>query len=466
MIVKIGRGGKSFKGLSEYLTHDPKARTDERVDWTHTHNLANDHVPSAVDEMVWTARHAELLKQEAGVRAGGRMTEYPVKEVSLDWSTEDKPTCEHMIGTSEVFLRHMGWQEHQVVMIAHNDKSYAHVHLMINVVHPETGRHLNDGLERRRAQEWALAYEREQGRIYCEQRLLNPEERQKSPPRNIWMQFQKNQKEFQRAEQSLSENQEIRENPKNSEWKILKEYQRNERQEFFAQGKKEFSELRAGIYREVREEFRGRWSEYYEQRKNGGDPESLSSVKAQISADQKAALEPRREAACLELRHSRDERYRGVLERQAEIRADLKWHQETGLDPAPLFLELAERKDTGKEMVSEFQQASQEITASTHVEDRVVRRAVVDVDSDGPSARQGPGLDVDVGGWASSGLISFADSLFFDLTTLGGGSTNPKPRSNAEIFQAAADETQKRQQHELDLYDEDSPSRQRVLHRE
>lgn len=66
MIVRIMSAGKSFKGLSAYLTHDPNADTDERVAWTHTLNCANDHVPSAVDEMVWTARDAELLKQEAG----------------------------------------------------------------------------------------------------------------------------------------------------------------------------------------------------------------------------------------------------------------------------------------------------------------------------------------------------------------------------------------------------------------
>ena len=51
MIVKISGVGKSFKGLSTYLTHDPNAKTDERVAWTRTLNLANDHVPSAVDEM-------------------------------------------------------------------------------------------------------------------------------------------------------------------------------------------------------------------------------------------------------------------------------------------------------------------------------------------------------------------------------------------------------------------------------
>src|SRR5580700_8026546 len=130
MIVKISPSGSSFKGLSTYLTHDPKANTDERVAWTYTHNLANDHVPSAVDEMVWTARNADLLKREAGIRAGGRATDGPVKDVSLNWSPEDNPTPEHMIKTSEEFLRYMGWQEHQAVMVAHNDKPHAHVHLM------------------------------------------------------------------------------------------------------------------------------------------------------------------------------------------------------------------------------------------------------------------------------------------------------------------------------------------------
>ena len=68
MIVKISAKGKSFSGLATYLTHDPNAKTADRVKWTHTLNLAHDHVPSAVDEMLWTARHAELLKQQAGVR--------------------------------------------------------------------------------------------------------------------------------------------------------------------------------------------------------------------------------------------------------------------------------------------------------------------------------------------------------------------------------------------------------------
>lgn len=47
--------------------------------------------------------------------------------------------------------------------LADDDKSYKHVHFMLNAVHPETGLWLDDSFEHRRAQVWALGYEREQG---------------------------------------------------------------------------------------------------------------------------------------------------------------------------------------------------------------------------------------------------------------------------------------------------------------
>jgi hypothetical protein len=42
VIVKIHSSGGSFKGLAQYLTHDPHAKTAERVAWTHTINCAHD----------------------------------------------------------------------------------------------------------------------------------------------------------------------------------------------------------------------------------------------------------------------------------------------------------------------------------------------------------------------------------------------------------------------------------------
>jgi hypothetical protein len=117
--------GTSFKGLALYLTHDPdKAETSERVAWTHTLNLSHDDIPSAVHEMLWTTRAADQLKRQAGIRPGGRRLESPVKHFSLNWHPSDEPEREEMIEAVQDFLRHMGWEDRQAALIAHNDKHY------------------------------------------------------------------------------------------------------------------------------------------------------------------------------------------------------------------------------------------------------------------------------------------------------------------------------------------------------
>jgi hypothetical protein len=460
MIVKISISGKSFKGLSTYLTHDPNANTDQRVTWTHTHNLANDDVPSAVNEMYLTAENAELLKQEAGVRAGGRATENPVKHVSLNWAPDDNPSREHMIETGKEFLRHMKWDEHQAVFVAHDDKSYKHVHIMLNAVHPETGLRLNDSFEQRRAQAWALDYEREQGRIHCEQRLQGEHDCEKNMPRNIWMAFQVNEKEFLRAEKILDDNSpEISENWKNAEWKILKEIQRDERMEFFARGKSEFSNLRNSIYREVREEFRDRWADFYELRRNGADTDSLAAAKAQLIADQKAVLEPRRDEACRELRESRDLRYRELLDSQQELRAELRWRQDVGLDNAPFFDEIEKRKHASQEIRAEFHETGREQVAGFKASKAEPER------NDDAYVYSSGDAGINVGGRVGAAAMSLLDSLFTDLTNL--GSARPEPVSaqeRADMFREAAENTLKQQQqHAREEEDESWRQPQRIF---
>ena len=460
MIVRILSGGKSFKGLSDYLTHDPEAETTNRVAWTHTHNLANDHVPCAVNEMVWTARDAEILKQEAGVRAGGRATENPVKHLSLNWAPDDNPTREHMIETTEDFLRRMKWQEHQAILVAHDDKPYKHVHLMLNVVHPETGLRLDDNFEYRRAQAWALEYEREQGRVYCEQRLKAPEERENAPPRNIWTAFQQNEKEFGRAEQILSEQERISpdepKNQKNYEWQILKEIQRTERTQFFEQGKFEFSHLRLSIYREVREEFRERWADFYAAQRNGNDPEFLTNLKAELVADQKAILEGRRDAACADLRESRDQRYREILDHQREIRADLRGRQEGGLDNT-LFLD--QTRHAADDMAARFREAADQAVSPQRTSTR-------DADDTSWSANEGSGVQSGANGHdgirlrVGFNVTGLLDSLFVTLTN-GGSPPQPQPRADPDLLRAAAEDAAKRQQLEREAADEEWRERHR-----
>jgi hypothetical protein len=95
MVPRLFSSGKSFKKLALYLLHDPKkAKTDERVRWTHTLNLASDHAPSALHEMLRTYRAAEALKREAGSGTGGRPLENPVKHFSLNWHPSEMPARE------------------------------------------------------------------------------------------------------------------------------------------------------------------------------------------------------------------------------------------------------------------------------------------------------------------------------------------------------------------------------------
>lgn len=431
MIVRILSPGKSFKGLASYLTHDPDAKSAERVGWTHTLNMAHDHVPSAVDEMLWTARNAELLKQEAGIRAGGRATENTVKHISLNWSPDERPDKDHMIEAAVGFLRHMNWHEHQAIVVAHIDKAHSHAHIMLNATHPETGLRLDDNFERRRAQAWAKHYEQENGRIYCEQRFQNIEERENAPTRPAWMAFQKKQTEFENQEKNR-ENQtpiivEELNNPdaiKSAEWKKLKEIQRHERLTFFAEGKLEFSELRQSIYREIRDEFRERWSDYYTQIKEGGEPSELAAVKQALIAEQKAALDARRDEACKALRETRDERYKALLDDQREARQGLHARQEAGLDNAPFLHLMEERKIHAGH--ANFHDAAAE---ATKVEERAEPPEEVFSNSrperDSSGMKSGADVGAGIGMGVGFALISFFDGLADGLI---GGKQAPKPK--------------------------------------
>jgi hypothetical protein len=468
MIVRILSNGKSFAGAAAYLMHDPEAQTNERVAWTHTLNLANDHVPSAVDEMLWTARNAEILKQEAGVRAGGRATENPVKHLSLNWSPEDNPTREHMIETAEEFLRHMKWQEHQAVLVAHNDRAYSHVHVMLNTVHPETGLRLNDSFEQRRAQAWALEYERSQGRVYCEQRLIDPAQREDAPPRNAWVAFRENEKEFAQAEKILRQHEPIvgdeAKIQKNGEWKILKEIQRDERTQFFAEGKLEFSQLRLSIYREVREEFRERWGDYFTARREGADAEALATTKAELVAEQKCVLDARRDEACQELRQSREGRYGGLLDDQRAARADLRQRQEAGLDNG-LFLQQLGEGTSRDDVRHDFREAAEEaaVPDGGGRSNANAERLAEPSDSDTWTAT-GPHDDSSIGLRVGIGVGSLLDTLFFDLTTLGSAPASPPPRHDRggpDPFEASAIEAQKQQQRHREQEEADTEWRQK-----
>jgi hypothetical protein len=158
------------------VLHDPNAKTDERVAWIIVQNLHSDP-DHAWFEMYETSRNQGQLKANAGLSARGRKNDKPVLHYTLAWHADDKPTPEQMKAAALDSLTVLGLEEHEALIVAHDDKKHPHVHIVANTIHPYTGRTAALKFSKERLSEWAETYEREQGRIRCEERVKNNEQR-------------------------------------------------------------------------------------------------------------------------------------------------------------------------------------------------------------------------------------------------------------------------------------------------
>jgi hypothetical protein len=158
------------------VLHDPNAKTRDRVAWIVVQNL-HSHPDEAWFEMYDTARNQAQLKANAGLSARGRKNDKPVLHYTLAWHADDKPTPEQMKSAALESLKVLGLEEHEALIVAHDDKKHPHVHIVANTIHPYTGRTAALKFSKERLSEWAEAYERELGVIRCEERVKNNEQR-------------------------------------------------------------------------------------------------------------------------------------------------------------------------------------------------------------------------------------------------------------------------------------------------
>src|SRR5216684_2865034 len=64
----------------------------------------------------------------------------PAYHIALSFAPEDPVDRAMMEGVADRLLARLGLAEHQAVLVAHRDRPHAHVHLVVNRIHPETGR--------------------------------------------------------------------------------------------------------------------------------------------------------------------------------------------------------------------------------------------------------------------------------------------------------------------------------------
>ncbi len=171
--------GSSFKGAALYHLHDKRLEgetvrlTDARVAWTETVNLRTDDPEKAWRIMVATAENQATLKKTAGMKMTGRKLTKPVYTYSLAWHPDQKPSQAAMLGAAKETLQVLKMEEHQALIVCHNDTAHGHVHVIVNRVHPETGLAAKTSQDRLKLSRWAEAYERVDGKIYCQERVIN-----------------------------------------------------------------------------------------------------------------------------------------------------------------------------------------------------------------------------------------------------------------------------------------------------
>jgi hypothetical protein len=128
-------------------------------------NLGGD-LSTVATEMGTTVEAAHEL--QAGQReidgkrtkASGSKTEKPVYAFSLSWHPHDNPSPAHMLKTAKEAIRVLGLHEHQAVIVEHTDKPHNHVHIVVNLVRPETGRMANLYRDERKLDKMAYEYEK------------------------------------------------------------------------------------------------------------------------------------------------------------------------------------------------------------------------------------------------------------------------------------------------------------------
>jgi hypothetical protein len=179
MVPDIAKAGHSFKGAMAYYLHDKRQddqaahpTTAERVAWTEMRNLACLTPETATRIMAATASRADELKAAAGIKNTGRKSTAHVYAYSLAWHPDEAGQIDkaEMLRAVDQTLKALGAENHQAVIVCHQDQKHPHVHVILNRVDPATGKMLATSNDRLKLSDWANAYERERGLIVTPKR--------------------------------------------------------------------------------------------------------------------------------------------------------------------------------------------------------------------------------------------------------------------------------------------------------
>ena len=149
-MIAMSHSAKSFGTLADYLANGRSGDESERVAWSASRNL-----PTADPELA-----GKIMRATA---AQNVRVKDPVYHLTLSFDpgdAVDRAAMEHVVDRVIAALDLHG---HQVLIVSHRDRGHPHMHLLINRVHPETGRVWNRWQDRAIIQEVLREEERALG---------------------------------------------------------------------------------------------------------------------------------------------------------------------------------------------------------------------------------------------------------------------------------------------------------------
>lgn len=128
MLAKVAPPSNDFHALARYLVNGKSASPHpDRVAWTFAHNLPTDDPLAAASYMAATAERS-------------RRTRNAAYHLMIAWHEAERPSPEAMQTIARQTLELAGLAEHQALVMGHGDKPHRHLHMLINRIHPDTGR--------------------------------------------------------------------------------------------------------------------------------------------------------------------------------------------------------------------------------------------------------------------------------------------------------------------------------------
>jgi relaxase-like protein len=126
-MIAVSSSSRSFAALGRYLVVGRDKVEEGRVAWTSARNLPTDEPELAAKIMRATASQNVRVSQ-------------PVYHIALSFDPGDAVDRKSMEHVADRVLKELKLDQYQAIIVAHADRAHPHLHILVNRIHPETGR--------------------------------------------------------------------------------------------------------------------------------------------------------------------------------------------------------------------------------------------------------------------------------------------------------------------------------------